>query len=458
MNASTVSWHIETALLPGGWASNVRITVSAGRIAAIEPDTIRHAADVPIAVAMPGMPNLHSHAFQRAMAGLTEIRGPSTDSFWTWRDIMYRFVGALTPDMVRAIAAYAYMEMVEAGFVRVGEFHYLHHDPDGRPYADPAEMAVQIAAAARQADIGLTLLPVFYAHSGFGGATPKPGQARFLSTPESYGRLLDASRTAVRANGDAIVGIAPHSLRATTPTELRDILPMASGPVHIHIAEQLGEVTDCLAWSGARPIEWLLANAEVDRNWCLVHATHLTEAEAKAVVDSRAVVGLCPITEANLGDGIFPADSFLAQGGRIGIGSDSNVRIDLSEELRLLEYGQRLARRSRNLLASEATRSTARRMIDASLAGGHQALGGSSDHGAGLAIGASADLIVLDRDAVALRDRQGDAILDSWIFSAGQGLIRDIWRGGRRVVVDGRHVARDSIEQAYRATLARLLQ
>src|SRR5690606_11701310 len=293
-----------------------------------------------------GLPNLHSHTFQRGMAGLAETRGPSGDSFWTWRQVMYGFLGALTPEDVEAVAAYAFLEMLEGGFTAVAEFHYLHHGPDGAPYANLAEHCERIAAAAETTGIGLTLLPVFYAQGGFGAQPANEGQRRLLNDPERFAQLLEGARKAVASLPDARVGIAPHSLRAVTPESLAAVLPLAEGgPVHIHIAEQVKEVEDCLAWSGRRPVEWLLDNAPVDGRWCLIHATHLTDAEVGGIARSGAVAGLCPITEANLGDGIFAGVEFAGQGGLYGVGSDSNIEITAPGELRQLEYSQRLALR-----------------------------------------------------------------------------------------------------------------
>jgi formiminoglutamate deiminase len=430
----------ETALVVGSWADRVRFTFANGNIASVETDTDPLPDDERHKIGVPGLPNVHSHAFQRGMAGLAEARGPGSDDFWSWRELMYRLVDQLTPDDLEAIAAQAYAEMLECGFTHVGEFHYLHHDADGRPFADPAEMATRITAAADATGIGLTLLPVFYAHSGFGGAPAGTAQRRFLNTTDSYASIVDACRAA-----NAIVGIAPHSLRAVTPDELRAILPLG-GPVHIHIAEQVKEVADCLAWSGKRPVEWLLGEMPVGPDWTLVHATHMTDAESTALVQSGAVAGLCPITEANLGDGIFPAVGFLDEGGAIGIGSDSNVRIDAAEELRLLEYGQRLTARARNVLASPG-RSTGARLFHAALNGGHQSLG---------ITGRPADLVALNPADPAFTSRAGDAILDSWIFAA-RAPIDCVWRAGRKVVADGRHIHAEAIAARYRATLARLL-
>jgi formimidoylglutamate deiminase len=444
----------EHALLPQGWARGVRVQIEAGLIAGVQSGIERTSEGETHAIAIPGLGNLHSHAFQRAMAGLTEMRGPTDDSFWTWRELMYRFVARLDPDQFEAIAAMAFAEMLESGFTRVGEFHYLHHDLNGAPYDNPAEMSARVAAAAAQTGIGLTLLPVFYAHSGFGGQEPKPAQRRFIHSPDSFARLLDTCRQAVSGLGDAIVGVAPHSLRAVTPEELTRITTLlGDAPVHIHIAEQTKEVEDCVAWSGKRPVEWLLANADVNDHWCLVHATHMTEQETRGVAHSGAVAGLCPITEANLGDGIFPAKDFMAAGGRFGIGSDSNVLIDAAEELRLLEYGQRLTQRARNVMARGEAGSTGAALYRHALKGGAQALGAT----AGLKVGNSADIVCLDSNHPALAGRTGDALLDSWIFAARGGAVDCVWRHGQKVVVDGRHIAREAIAQRYRGTLAQII-
>jgi formiminoglutamate deiminase len=446
--------HFTTALLSDGWAANVRLTLADGRVAAIERDVAALPDDERAGIGLPGIANLHSHAFQRGMAGLTERRGQGQDSFWTWRTLMYRFVDRVTPDDLEAIAAQAYVEMVEAGFTRVGEFHYLHHGVGGAPYDDIGEMGARIAAAADRSGIGLTLLPVFYAHGGFGGAAAGTAQARFLNDPDRYGSLIESSRRAVAGLDGAVVGIAPHSLRAATPDELTAILPLAeASPIHIHIAEQTKEVEDCLAWSGARPVEWLLANNPVDRRWCLVHATHMTEAETAALAKSGAVAGLCPITEANLGDGLFPATAFQDAGGLFGVGSDSNVLISPAEELRLLEYGQRLSRRMRNVMAGGPDRSTGRDLFDSALAGGARALGVAG----GLKVGAPADIVSLRPGHPALVARSGDDILDSFIFAGAHGLISGVWRGGRKLVSDGVHHQREVVAARYVRTLERLL-
>jgi formimidoylglutamate deiminase len=444
------------ALLPQGWEERVRISAADGRISALAVGVDPALGDERHGIALPGLPNLHSHAFQRGLAGLTECRGPGPDSFWSWRELMYQFVERIGPEELEALSAFAFAEMLEAGFTHVGEFHYLHHDRDGAPYADPGELAARIAAAAEASGIGLTLLPTFYAHGGFGGRPPGPRQRRFVSDPAGFARLLESSGRALRALQGAQLGVAAHSLRAVTPEELRAVVSLAAGGViHIHIAEQLKEVEDCRAWSGGRrPIEWLLAEERVDERWCLVHATHASDAELAAIAASGAVVGLCPSTEASLGDGIFAAAAYLGAAGRAGVGSDSNVRLDAAEELRLLEYSQRLRERARNVLALRAGASTGAALFSATLAGGAQALGLGA--GAALRPGASLDLLTLNASDPALAGRRGDELLDTWIFSAGRSLIDCVWRAGRRVVSAGRHHARERLAARYVQVLERL--
>ncbi len=445
----------ESALLPGGWARKVRLTLDADRISAVERDVPRAPGDEAYGAAVPGLCNVHSHAFQRGMAGLAERRGPANDDFWTWREVMYRFLDRLTPEDVEAISAQAFAEMLEAGFTRVGEFHYLHNDIDGRRYANAGELTDRIVAAATTAGIGLTLLPVFYAHGGLGGAPPKPGQRRFISDPDGFARLVEHGRAAVRSLPGSLVGIAPHSLRAVTPSELEAILPLATGgPVHIHAAEQVKEVADCIAWSGARPVQWLFDHAPVSPDWCLIHATHLDEQERSTLARSGAVAGLCPITEANLGDGVFPARAYFQEGGKLGIGADSNVLIDVAGELRALEYAQRLAERSRNLLAHGEGDSVGAALFASALEGGARALGRPD---AGLQVEAIGDIVALDVNHPSLVERGGDAILDGWIFAAGRSAVEAVWQSGIKVVEHGRHRLRDAIAAPYRATLARLL-
>ena len=443
--------HARQALLVDGWTNNVRIGIEGGRIVVMEPDAAVAAGDERHDTVLAGMPNLHSHAFQRGMAGLAETRGPGSDSFWSWRNVMYRFALSMTPEDVEAVAAQLYVEMLEAGFTRVGEFHYLHHDRDGRPYADIAEMAVRIAAAASATGIALTLLPVFYAHAGFGGTAPGEGQRRFINDRDSFAALLERCRALTSALPQGITGVAPHSLRAVTPDELSAVVAIAGdAPIHIHIAEQVKEVEDGIAWSGRRPVEWLLDNQAVDGRWCFIHATHMTDTETRGMAQAGAVAGLCPVTEANLGDGTFPAPQFLADGGRFGVGSDSNVLIGLPDELRQLEYSQRLAHRARNVLAAPGG-STGRALFAGALAGGAAALGVE----AGLATGQAADFVSLKaRHGL---DLAGDALLDGWIFANGAD-VDCVWVNGRKQVAGGRHVAREAIGRRFSAAMRALAE
>ena len=441
------------ALLPDGWAERVALTISDGWIEKIEPKAMG-AGERIAGIALPGMPDLHSHAFQRGMAGLAEVRGPASDSFWTWRQVMYHFLERLTPESVEEISAFAMMEMVEGGFTALAEFHYLHHDEAGQPYADRAELSARIAAAADASGIGLTLLPVFYAHSGFGGLPPTEGQRRFVNDLDGFVRLLEGAGKALAALPDARLGLAPHSLRAATPEEITALAGMVpDGPIHIHIAEQMQEVESCLAWSGRRPVEWLLDSQKVDDRWCLVHATHLLPSETAAMAASGAVAGLCPLTEANLGDGIFDGVNYLAAGGRYGIGSDSNIELDAPGELKMLEYSQRLRDRGRNLLVPTEGASTGRALYDAALKGGAQALGRRVG---ALEAGYRADIVVLDPDHPDIALARGDRWLDAYIFVAGKPAIDKVIIGGETLVERGRHRARDALAARYRAALSTL--
>jgi len=447
------------ALLPEGWAQDVALEVdAAGTIRAVTPganpgDPVDQRLD---GIVVPGMPDLHSHAFQRAMAGLAERAGPDEDSFWTWRETMYAFALRLSPEDLEAIAAQLFMELLKHGYTAVAEFHYVHGAPDGSAYADPAELANRVVAASGATGIGLTLLPVLYQAAGFGGAAARPEQRRFITATDAYLRMVADLAARHRRDPQVRLGIAPHSLRAVTPSVLTEALAAADAmaPVHIHIAEQTAEVEACLAWSGKRPVAWLLDAVPVDRRWCLVHATHMTTEETARLAASGAVAGLCPTTEANLGDGLFALGDYLAAEGRLGIGSDSNVCMDPAEELRLLEYGQRLSRRARNCAADGPGRSTGARLVRAALAGGAQALG--RPIGA-LAPGLRADLVVLDPAHPSLLGRGGDLWLDGWVFAGPGTPVRDVMVGGHWVVREGFHRSEGAIRAAYAAALGRLL-
>lgn len=453
---------VEHALLPEGWARDVRITVSAdGNITAVVPGTLPEAGVERIAgFVVPGMPNLHSHAFQRAMAGFTEARTHPTDSFWTWRATMYGFAARMTPQHMQAIAEHAYIEMLKAGFTSVAEFHYIHHDERGKPYADRAEMSHRLLAAAVDAGIAITHLPVLYTSGGFGGRAPEPAQARFVQSPADFARLVESLEQSHGAARDVRIGIAFHSLRAVEGHEIGATLDAMrrlddTAPVHIHVAEQLNEVADCIAWSGRRPVEWLLDNAPVDARWCLVHATHMEPRESRRLAQRGAVAGICPTTEANLGDGVFGAAEYLGAGGRFGIGSDSHVSLAAAEELRLLEYGQRLVSHRRAVLANEREASPGQRLFVDAADGGAQALG--IEAGA-IANGRRADLVVLDADHPVLWNKQPGQVLDAWIFAGDTRCVRDVMVGGAWRVRDRRHPREVEAARRFRTAQAALLE
>lgn len=401
---------------------------------------------------LPGMPNLHSHAFQRAMAGLAEKRGSHDDSFWTWRETMYAFASRIGPDELRAIAAQLYVEMLKAGYSHVCEFHYLHHAPDGKPYADPATMSLAIAEAAKEAGIGLTLLPVLYMTGGFDGRALSERQLRFGMDVQAYLRLIENLRAL--QSPMLRVGIALHSLRAVPEAAMREALasPLAQvAVIHIHIAEQIGEVEECAAVRGARPVRWLLDHADVDARWCLVHATHLDESEIAGIAKSGAVAGLCPTTEANLGDGLFPLAEYLDANGTLGIGSDSHISVSPVEELRWLEYGQRLVARKRNVAARVADASVGENLWRAALRGGAQASGLAP-----FGEGARADLLVLDDSSPLLAARDERNALDSFIFAGNAPLVRDVMVNGEWVVRDFRHRDEERIAARFRKAVEAL--
>jgi formimidoylglutamate deiminase len=449
---STFAAH---ALLPQGWARDVLIeTDAAGDIVAVTPGSAPGAARRLSGHVIPGVPNLHSHAFQRAMAGGAERRSPAgQDSFWTWRETMYRFVQKFSPEDAEAVAAQLYAELLEHGFCSVAEFHYLHHQPDGTPYADLAELAKRHLAAARQAGIGLTLLPSLYRHGGIFAKPAHDGQRRFLNDLDGFAAIVEASRAAIAGDPQCALGLAPHSLRAVTPDMLRALAGFA-GPIHIHAAEQPKEVAECVAATGARPVRWLLDNMPVDARWCLIHATHLDDGEVRDLAASGAVAGLCPTTEASLGDGIFRLPAFLAQGGRFGIGTDSHVGTAPALELRQLETSQRLRDHARAVATGAENRHPGRTLLDAVLAGGAQV---SARRIGAIAPGYRADLVELDDTHPILYGREHDTLLDAWIFSGQQNPVRTVICGGKPVVEAGRHIHAMSIRDAFNTAMRRLL-
>ena len=443
------------ALLQTGWVENVRLGIEFGIIKAVTPNTKAELSDTVVDTLLPALCNLHSHSFQRAMAGMTEFRAAGRDSFWTWRDLMYRFVNCITPDQIQAIAALVFMEMQESGYAAVGEFHYVHHQSGGVPYDDIAELSNQIFAAATVTGIGLTHLPVLYTYGGAGEATLSEGQLRFGNNVERYLQLHDRVRDGLKhLPQDAHIGMAPHSLRATSPADLKAALAQRkSGPIHMHIAEQPKEVSDIQNWLGARPVEWLLQNFELNGNWCLVHATHMTDDETKDMAKSGAVAGLCPITESNLGDGPFNGPGFLNAGGAFGVGSDCNVNISLTEELRTLEYSQRLRDVARNVMVIGAGSVGATLYLGAAR-GGAKALGRNSGE---IRIGHLADLVAIDSTRPSLCALKSEQLLDGLVFAAKDSVVSDVWSAGRHVVSDGRHFAHERIVKNYRMAIKELL-
>lgn len=451
-----------TALLPDGWAENVLITLDgAGAIesvktqAACPKDAERAGGPV-----IPAMPNLHSHAFQRAMAGLAERAGTGEASFWGWRDVMYRFVDLLEPEDVQAIAAQLYVEMLKAGYGWVGEFHYIHHQPDGTPYDNRAELSARVIGAADEAGIGITHLPVLYACGGFGGQAPDDGQRRFINAPDDLLGMIETLRGQNGDNPRLRLGIAPHSLRAVTPDMLDAAVAGltaqdATAPIHIHIAEQTREVDECVAHTGKRPVRWLLDNADIDGRWCLVHATHMDGGETAGLAESGAVAGLCPATEANLGDGLFNLSGYHEKRGRWGIGSDSHISVSVVEELRILEYGQRLNKRVRTVYAGAGQAHNGAALLCDALAGGAQAMAAPTGR---IAAGVQADLVVLDHERNPnLYGRRGNALLDAMVFAGNAPVARHVMAGGQWVVREGRHIREDDIFRRFTASMDRLV-
>ncbi|MDA4848551.1 formimidoylglutamate deiminase [Hoeflea poritis] len=449
--------YAKQALTPKGWASDVEIKVGPdGQITNVtENSPVRgQVRDL----VLPAPVNLHSHAFQRAMAGLTETRSTDPrDTFWSWRKLMYQFLDRLTPEQVEAIANLVFMEMLEAGYAGVTEFHYLHHSVGGAVYSDLGEMSGRIISAAKRTGIGLTLLPALYTYGGCNRRPLEGGQQRFGNDLTQFSNLYDAARAQIAdAPDDFEIGVAPHSLRAVSAEDFASVVEsFGNGPIHMHLAEQVAEVDEVQAALGARPVEWLLDNAQVDSRWCLIHTTQMTDAETAGLAQSGAVSGLCPITESSLGDGVFNGVEYSAQSGRYGIGSDSNVHIALFDELATLEYSQRLRDRCRAALATPE-RSTGRALFDAVATGGAQASGRDSGR---IEVGRQADLIGLSTDNEWICGRTGDACLDSLIFGGrGRECITDVWSAGRHVVKSGRHVKRDAIVEEFRKVITELGQ
>jgi formimidoylglutamate deiminase len=436
-----------TALTAQGWQEDVAIGIGAdGRIASVKANACPVSGDLAFDLVLPGISNVHSHAFQRSMAGLTEIAsGQGKDNFWSWREVMYAFLRRLAPGDVEVGARALYIELLKHGYTAVGEFHYLHNDIDGKPYASATELSDRVIAAAQATGIHVTHLPVMYETANFGGIPAHEGQKRFVHTVDAFLELLETLSVRYGNAEGVTLGVAPHSLRAVTPESLRrivDALPgfgLADCPIHMHVAEQEKEVSDCVAWSSRRPAEWLFDHQEINYRWCLIHATHTTEKEVQRIAKSGATIGFCPTTEANLGDGIFLAESYLRARGSFAIGSDSNVCVSPWEELRLMEYAQRLNARKRAALCTESTPSVGRTLFTAAATGGAKALGIRAGQ---IASGCRADLVALSRDHALLAEKAGDAILDTLIFAITPK-ITDVFVAGKRVIKNGTHALSD---------------
>ncbi len=448
---------VKKILLADGWAKDQTITIEQGIITDIIAGNVSGAEQVK-GVVIPGMVNCHSHAFQRAFAGFSEQGSEGKDSFWTWRNIMYKFLGQLSAEDAQVIASQLYIEMLKMGYTRVAEFHYLHHDIDGNNHTELSAMAQAIFAAAKHSGIGLTLLPVLYRFSGFGPQAATDGQKRFINSVEQFNDLVTECFNLANLQANCNVGIAPHSLRAVDKSSLLTAVEHvrsldAQAPIHIHIAEQQKEVDDCLAHYGQRPVQWLLDNADLDKHWCLIHATHIDEKERQGIVASEAIAGICPTTEANLGDGIFPTDEFLAENGTFAIGSDSHISVNPIEELRWLEYAQRLSKQQRALLASSEQKSVGLNLWQKAAAGGAQST--NSNTGA-LAVGKQADLLVLDNSQLRLFAHDDKHLLDSVIFASQQNLIEDVMVNGHWVIRDGEHALEEVSADRFAKLLARI--
>jgi len=442
-----------TALTASGWQDNcvVEFDVS-GRIQSVREDT-DSAVDLDLkGIVIAGIPNLHSHAHQKVITGLTEHRIAGQDDFWGWRELMYRANASLEPEQLQTTARYLYIDMLQKGYTSVAEFHYLHHQPDGTPYADHCEMSARLLDAASEVGIAITLLPVLYCRGGFRNEPVQHAQHRFSNHPDEYLKLLEGCRSMCAQDPDRTLGFAAHSLRAVSPADISTTIDDAGdllegAPIHIHVAEQMREVTDCLAVNGARPVAWLYDQCQVTDRWCLIHATHVDSEEQALLTKSGATVGLCPTTEANLGDGIFPVSELMASQGYFGIGSDSQVCTSPAEELRLLEYSQRLSLQRRTVLVPDGAGSNGRSLVTAAITGGNRARG---EPVCGLQPGTRGDLVEIASDHTEFSGRTPDQILDTWIFSGPDNPVRNVVVGGKHVVQDGVHPLMESTSTSYR--------
>jgi formimidoylglutamate deiminase len=446
------TYFIKKALLSQGWAKNVRLGVDdKGLIVSLQANVLAEQDDHRLGLVIPGLVNCHSHAFQRAMAGLTEYQVSPTDTFWSWRKTMYRFANLVSPEDLQDIASYLYLEMIKQGYTSVAEFHYVHHQPSGKPYSSVSQLSQSVINAANIAGINLTLLPVLYMNAGFGDQALLDDQKRFGNSVDSYLALHDEATRYCSHQSQHSVGMALHSLRAVPASSMTEVIShfkdrAHSCPIHIHIAEQTQEVEQSIKALGKRPVEWLLDKYDIDKQWCLIHATHMTPKETAQVAKSGATVVICPTTEANLGDGLFPLRQYLDDGGQIAIGSDGNTCTNPMEELRWLEYGQRLLSRTRNVASDDRERHTGTNLYRHCLEGGARSIG--QKPGA-LTLGGRADLIVLDDNSADLANIAADSILDVLIFGTSQSLIKDVMVNGTWKITHYHHADEERIKNTF---------
>jgi len=475
MRSKMKKYYAENILLSDGWATDKTITIEDGIITAItsgkKSDAIAFSGTV-----IPGMINCHSHAFQRAFAGFSEQGSEGKDSFWTWRKIMYKFLAQLSHDDAQVIAQQLYIEMLKMGYTRVAEFHYLHHDINGNTYSKGesesdsksnsknqspnklATMAHAIFKAAKNSGIGLTMLPVLYQYAGFGQQKPNEGQKRFINSTVQFNQLVSDCFDLTQKYPNTNIGIAPHSLRAVDKESMTQAVEHVrsldnKAPIHIHIAEQQQEVTDCLQHYSKRPVQWLLDNIKLDKHWCLIHATHINEQEQQGIVASKAIAGICPTTEANLGDGIFPTTDFLSLNGTFAIGSDSHISVNPIEELRWLEYAQRLTKQQRAVLASPETASVGQNLWHRAATGGAQS---TNSNTGSLSVGKQADLLVLDEKQISLFANKNTHLLDSVIFASQKNTVKDVMVNGHWVIQNGKHEQEQSSADNFAKLLTKL--
>jgi len=456
MNITNKKIFSNKALLPDGWANNILLEIDrAGLISSVTKncDKSKISFDLNEDIIIPAMNNLHSHSFQRAMAGLSEKQSPGgNDSFWTWRDLMYKFLDLLTPEDIYSITAFSQMEMLEAGYSCVGEFHYIHNEIGGNHYNNIAELSEKVLEASSDSGINICLLPVLYERGGCDGRELIGGQLRFKNTFDSYAKLIEKNTELTSKSDNFSLGVAAHSLRAVNDYNIEKMISLIDGPIHIHVAEQVKEVEEIEEAYKLKPVEWLLENQDINENWCLIHCTQMTENETLALAASGAVAGLCPVTEANLGDGIFNGLEFFKNKGIFGIGTDSNINISLVEELKTFEYTQRLKHKKRSVI-SQSHKSTGRAVFDNCLKGGSQALQRKNGK---IEEGYYADLISLNPRSMDLIGLSQDTILDSWIFASNYNLIDNLWATGNLLVKNGKHIKRDFIFSNYKQTISKL--